>query len=190
MTNLSTIMDDLNSFEEERILIGDILDKFENRGFAVILFIIAIPLALPIPAPPPLNFLFGIPLLFLTGQIILGFRKPWLPTWIRSKGFSRDMVDKSANKLGDWLKYINRYVKPRGGLTDGFTGALDSGPLFSDYVTQYFYDLPYVEYGSQPVYRTVRIRQNDRGRVDHGYRYDRRTGLCDSADTSKRSAGC
>ncbi len=114
MTRISTILNELDQFETERVSIGKLLDKFETKGFSAILFIIAIPLALPIPAPPPLNFLFGIPLLLITSQIVIGMKKPWLPKWLCNKTLSRNMIEKSATKVSDWLKHIEKYVKPRG----------------------------------------------------------------------------
>lgn len=115
MSKISTILNNLEELNNEtrKISIGELLEKFQKNGFAVILFIIAIPMALPLPVPPPLNFLFGLPLLFLTLQMVLGYKKPFLPGWVRNKNLPNEIVTKSITRVRRWLDKIDKIVKPR-----------------------------------------------------------------------------
>ncbi len=122
MARITNILSELEDFETERVSIGEILSRFKTKGFSVILFIIAIPLALPVPAPPPLNFLFGIPLLLITSQIVFGMRRPWLPKWICNKTLSRSLIENAATTVSGWLARVDKFIKPRGEFLMGSLG--------------------------------------------------------------------
>ncbi len=107
------VLDALEELPGPRVEIGAVVDAFARRGFAALLFVLAVPLGLPTPAPPPLNFLFGIPLLFIAGQILLGLRTPYVPGWLRSKTLPQKTLTRAARIARRWLGRIERFVRPR-----------------------------------------------------------------------------
>ena len=73
---------------DERISLGHLIEGFGNRAFGALLFIFAVPVALPI-AIPGISAVLGAPLLFLSWQLMRGREQPWLPEVMRSRSFRR-----------------------------------------------------------------------------------------------------
>ena len=72
-----------NDPARERIAIADIRDAMGDRAFGAMMFVFAAPNTLPVNAPG-VSVVLGIPLLFLSLQLMLGFAVPWLPRpWCR-----------------------------------------------------------------------------------------------------------
>lgn len=57
----------------------DFVEALGDRGFAIVLLVLAAPNSLPIPSPPGLSTVFGVPLAFFSVQMMLGRPRPWLP---------------------------------------------------------------------------------------------------------------
>jgi len=79
---------DAPSTADERITLGNLIESFGNRAFGALLFIFAIPVALPI-AIPGISAVLGAPLLFLSWQLMRGREQPWLPDVMRNRSFRR-----------------------------------------------------------------------------------------------------
>ena len=81
---LREIVDDGDS---SHITVGDLLRRMDGRAFGALLLIFAFPNVLP--APPGLAAFLGLPLLYLSSQMMLG-RMPWLPPFIDNRSLSRE----------------------------------------------------------------------------------------------------
>ncbi len=68
------------------VTVGDILRGMDGRAFGALLLIFAFPNVLP--APPGLAAVLGLPLIYLSSQMMLG-RTPWLPPFIDNRSLSR-----------------------------------------------------------------------------------------------------
>jgi hypothetical protein len=70
--------------------------------------------ALPnvLPAPPGLSGVLGLPLLYLSVQLMLG-RVPWLPGFIGDRAMPRDRFAQLVERLGPWLARAERLLRPR-----------------------------------------------------------------------------
>ena len=68
--------------DKERISVGDLLEALKRRALGALMFIFAVPTALPM--PPGVSAVLGAPLLFLTIQLMLGMQ-PWLPKLITER---------------------------------------------------------------------------------------------------------
>ena len=60
----------------DRISIADLLHALEHRAIGALMFIFAVPNAIPV--PPGVSAVLGAPLIFLSFQLMIG-RRPWLP---------------------------------------------------------------------------------------------------------------
>src|SRR5688500_19753089 len=92
MRTLSNLLHTLKSHllaEEGRISIDSLLESFHERCFVLSLFILAIPMAIPVPKPPGISSLFAVPLVLLTFQQALGRHTVWLPDFVRLKTVDR-----------------------------------------------------------------------------------------------------
>lgn len=108
----------LQSFEamaeeagEAGLSLYDILDRLDERAFGAMLFILALPCAIP--------FLWGVPqivalpMLALTLQMLAGREEPWLP-----EKFGQRMIEKKQlgrlSRLGrKWFGWLERFAHPR-----------------------------------------------------------------------------
>ena len=96
--------------EEDRISIGDLLAALKRRALGALIFIFAVPVALPL--PPGVSTVFGAPLLFLTAQLMLGMQ-PWLPKLITNRSLKRSEFKKIIGTVAPWLHRAENVMKPR-----------------------------------------------------------------------------
>ena len=99
--------------EDDRISIGDLLAALEHRALGALIFIFAVPVALPL--PPGVSTVFGAPLLFLTAQLMLGMQ-PWLPKLITNRSLKRGEFKRIIAAVAPWLHRAESVMKPRLGI--------------------------------------------------------------------------
>jgi hypothetical protein len=99
--------------KNELITVGGIKNALHERGFGILMAIAAIPICLPIPAPPGYTTLFSLPLFIFSLQMIFGMRAPWLPAWLERKSIQKSTLEKILTKAQPWLKKIETYMQPR-----------------------------------------------------------------------------
>lgn len=98
--------------ERQRISIGDLLSVAGDRAFGALLFIFAMPNILPIPIPG-ISAVLGLPLLYLTGQLVLGHDKPWLPRMITERSFRHEDFKMVVLRILPGLVRAERFLHPR-----------------------------------------------------------------------------
>jgi hypothetical protein len=91
---------------------GALLDHIQGKGFGLLLLILALPAALPVPAPGYATP-FGLLMAFLGFQMLLGKANPWLPKKIRSKRLKFNTVDFAVRNSGKVLRLVEWLVRPR-----------------------------------------------------------------------------
>ena len=96
--------------DRDRISIGDLLEALKRRALGALMFIFAVPTALPM--PPGVSTVLGAPLLFLTIQLMLGMQ-PWLPRLITERSLSRVDFERVVLKVTPWLARAERIMRPR-----------------------------------------------------------------------------
>lgn len=112
---LSRVLADLKTAlpEGEIVAMEHLLEALHERGLGVLLFVLAFPMALPVPKPPGVTFLLGIPLLLLTAQQAIGRKTVWLPESVRRRTITRARLEGLIDKVLPWLKKAERFVRPR-----------------------------------------------------------------------------
>lgn len=94
----------------ERISVGDLLDVMNLRAFGALILIFSFPNMLP--APPGLAGVLGLPLIFLSFQMMLG-RLPYLPKFITRQSTSREAYRAIVDRAAPWLARAERLLKQR-----------------------------------------------------------------------------
>lgn len=94
----------------ERISIADLLHALEHRAIGALMFIFAVPNAIPV--PPGVSAILGAPLIFLSFQLMIG-RRPWLPRIITDRSLSRVDFEKVVDLAAPWLARAERLMRPR-----------------------------------------------------------------------------
>lgn len=104
----------------DRVSLDWILKQLHERAFGLFLLILALPCCIP--------FLYGIPqivslpLMFVSAQILLGRRIPWLPGNLGARTVSAEGLRGLSQRSGPWLRRIEALSKPR-------LGVLTTAPL-------------------------------------------------------------
>lgn len=96
--------------DRDRISIGDLLEALKRRALGALIFIFAVPTALPM--PPGVSAVLGAPLLFLTVQLMLGMQ-PWLPRLITERSLSRVDFHRVVSTVSPWLARAESIMRPR-----------------------------------------------------------------------------
>ncbi|MEC4806142.1 MAG: exopolysaccharide biosynthesis protein [Jaaginema sp. PMC 1079.18] len=102
-------------FQEERqatIKLADILSIAGERIFGFLFVILALPSALPIPAPG-YSTPFGILLFLLAIQLIIGRQRPWLPVRMMNAKIKLETAQGFVKAGNPWLKRLEALTKPR-----------------------------------------------------------------------------
>ena len=95
----------------DTVTLAWILEQLHERAFGLFLLVLALPCCIP--------FLYGIPqivavpLMFVSAQILLGRRVPWLPQNLGARTVSAEGLDSLAQRSGPWLERIEAVSRPR-----------------------------------------------------------------------------
>jgi hypothetical protein len=110
---LSRVLRDfLAQHQAQQICLEEVLQAMGDRAFGPTLLICALPEALPLPIAG-VSALVAIPLILVSTQLILGFRKPWLPARITRYSFQRQSFEQIINKAIGPLEQLERFFRPR-----------------------------------------------------------------------------
>ncbi len=102
-------------FAEERlpqVTLADILDLAGERVFGFLFVLLALPSALPVPAPG-YSVPFGILLLILAVQLIIGAKRPWFPQKWLKRPIELKTVQGFLQAGIPWLQKIELLSRPR-----------------------------------------------------------------------------
>ncbi|GFZ90721.1 ABC transporter permease [Elstera cyanobacteriorum] len=97
----------------ERISLDDLLHGVGHRAFGLLLLLLALPNSIPLPSPPGLSTIFGLPMAIFAAQLMLGQKEPWLPAFLRKKTLPRDEILKFLDRAQPYLTKVERRLKPR-----------------------------------------------------------------------------
>ena len=110
----------------ERITVADLLTAMEGRAFGALLLLFAFPNILP--SPPGLAAILGLPLIYLSSQLMLG-RSPWLPNFIANRSIARASFALVIIRATPWIARAERMLLTRlhilaGPVAQRFLGAV------------------------------------------------------------------
>ncbi len=108
----SQIMAKLTSGSDSvRISVGEIITALEDKVFALMLVLLGLPNCLPM--PPPIALISGLLTSFVAVQMILGFKKSWLPKRLLNLTISRSGLERTLVKATPHIKKLEQYASPR-----------------------------------------------------------------------------
>ena len=102
----------LTDLDGQDTTLGTIVDSIGERGFGLLLLVLALPAALPIPAPGYATP-FGILMAGLGVQMILGRHHPKLPQAARRRTISYKNFQRTVRGAGLPLKVAEFLIRPR-----------------------------------------------------------------------------
>jgi hypothetical protein len=101
----------IDAFPEERITVGQIIERLDGQAFGLLLLLLALPNC--IPNIPGLSTIFGVLMIAPAVQLIFGQHAVWLPGRIKRWSISRDALAMAIKGALPLLRRIERYVGPR-----------------------------------------------------------------------------
>lgn len=98
--------------------LGKLVNSLSQRGFGILFVLISLPSALPIPAAG-YSIPFGLVIVLLGLQMILGQPRPWLPQRLCEREVPKGAVELLAKRGIPFLKKAERLLHPRLGVMNG-----------------------------------------------------------------------
>ena len=117
---ISQVLFDLkDTVPKDKVCTFDLLEALHERGFGFLLFIFALPAAVPLPGLG-VNLIIAAPLVFLTAQQALGRHSIWIPEKIKYKSISKERFEAMLDGAMPYLVKIEYLIRPRlGFMTQG-----------------------------------------------------------------------
>ena len=106
-----------SSWPGERLSLGDIVGALGDRGYGLLLFVLALPGAIP-----GIAAFAAVPLALVALQMAIGLPRPWLPRVLAERSMSRRDFAAMASRALPYLSRIERLLKPRLALVTGPIG--------------------------------------------------------------------
>ena len=102
-----------NRGEEDSLSINEIVDKLQDRGFGILMFLFSFPMAIPLPYPPGFTTILGLPLLFFSIQMLLGMNQVWVPKWLGKKELKVKHLAVAVRSTAFIFRKFEKFMKPR-----------------------------------------------------------------------------
>ena len=93
------------------LTLREIRDRLDERGFGLMILILAIPCL--VPALYGVPQLVGIPILLLAGQMLAGRIEPWLPEAALKRRVSKAWLDRMADFATKRMGWFEQLSRPR-----------------------------------------------------------------------------
>ncbi|NJL01063.1 MAG: exopolysaccharide biosynthesis protein [Spirulinaceae cyanobacterium SM2_1_0] len=97
---------------QPQVKIGDVLSLAGDSVFGLLFVLLALPSALPLPAPG-YSIPFGLAILPLALQLALGREQPWLPPRFVNGALSLERAQGFLKAGTPWLRRLEAIAKPR-----------------------------------------------------------------------------
>lgn len=101
----------LKRLADHPLTFKEILDETSERGFSLMIGLLALPFLFPM--PPGLPVFLSSASILLSMQMALGKRKPWLPHKIARIKFPRTLSRQLLNKVKGLLRLVEKITRPR-----------------------------------------------------------------------------
>ena len=116
-----TLQELLKADDEHGICISEVARAVGGKGFGLLLVVLSLPSALPVPAPG-YSTPFGLVMALIALQMIRGRRTVWLPQKIGTIRIKPKLADKMIGSASRFLSKMERYIRPRQKWIRGRTG--------------------------------------------------------------------
>ncbi|NVK57516.1 MAG: exopolysaccharide biosynthesis protein [Alteromonadaceae bacterium] len=112
-TRISDLMDDLLEQTDGEVSIGEVVSKFENRGYGPLLLLPALISLLPTGAIPGVPSICGVTLFIICLQMALGQGYPWLPGVIKERSLDHEKLEHAISKFRPYINFTEKMLSPR-----------------------------------------------------------------------------
>ncbi|MEL7027800.1 MAG: exopolysaccharide biosynthesis protein [Pseudomonadota bacterium] len=96
---------------EVQVTLGQVFDGMEERGFGLLLLLLALPCCLPFVYLLPQ--IVAVPMILLSGQLASGRHAPWLPQKLRDRAFPLSALQDVVGRAKKYVGWLERLAHPR-----------------------------------------------------------------------------
>ena len=107
------LLDDIYDENSGKTSLGEIVERFEDRGFGPLLLVPALVALLPTGAIPGVPTICGITLFFICIQVAMGRKSPWLPTSLKEREVDSDKLKRALGKAKPYVAKTETLLQPR-----------------------------------------------------------------------------
>jgi hypothetical protein len=94
------------------LTLGEVVERIGDRGFGLLLLILSLPSALPVPAPG-YSTPFGILISLLALQMLFGRTAPWVPPRAAGLQLKGKFIDAMLSFAGKFFARVEFLIRPR-----------------------------------------------------------------------------
>ena len=107
--HLQNLLDD---DDRQSLLMGELVDAIDGKSFGLLLILLSLPSAIPIPAVG-YSTPFGICIAVIAIQMLVGRNRAALPKWMRKISLPLKITRKMSQFALSFLKKTEKVIKPR-----------------------------------------------------------------------------
>ena len=109
--SLSELLIGISENAGEKTTLQEIAEVLDERSFGAFLLVFSIPNLIPL--PPGVTLILGLPLVFVSWQIVAGRSKIWLPRPLANYALDKKALQKIVKRSVPWLIRMEAWVRPR-----------------------------------------------------------------------------
>jgi hypothetical protein len=99
--------------EDSKMTVKELVQGFSHSGLGIMLILFSFPMAIPLPYPPGFTTILGLPLFFISIEMILGRKYLWIPERIAKKELSVKHIKIAINAAAKFFAFSERILRPR-----------------------------------------------------------------------------
>ncbi|MGF1457096.1 MAG: exopolysaccharide biosynthesis protein [Alphaproteobacteria bacterium] len=103
----------LENSEGDELAIRDVIDAFGYQAFGPLILVPALLAVLPTGAIPTVPTLLGLLIVLVSGQMLIGKNRPWIPKRLRDTSVDRMVLKEAFGRFRPAIKGVDRIIKPR-----------------------------------------------------------------------------
>ncbi|MEO0883649.1 MAG: exopolysaccharide biosynthesis protein [Pseudomonadota bacterium] len=112
--NLRTLLSSLKTCTDgETVTVDDLLNAVGRRAFGPLLLLLGFVSISPLTVVPGTTWLVALVTLLIAGQVVLGFKRPWLPQKALSVEFPRAALVGGVDSMQKTAYVIDQLLEPR-----------------------------------------------------------------------------
>jgi hypothetical protein len=96
----------------DRLTVGDLTEVLDERSFALVVMVLMVPSALPVPTGG-VTHLLQLAAMLVTLQMIVGRRELWLPRRLRDHELGSKFREKGIPAVIRRVRWVERFARPR-----------------------------------------------------------------------------
>jgi hypothetical protein len=108
---LSEVLQEVADTPSEHMTVGELMARFGGRAMGALLLVFGLLCLLPL--PPGGTTIFGLPLLLLSPQLLIGRHAPWLPRRLRARTLAMDDMRGRLPRVIRWFRRVEAVSRPR-----------------------------------------------------------------------------